>query len=70
MQQVPRTRERPSLDGVVIIIFALAIIAVVGFVGFVGIVAPIAKATLLLVPAVFAISLVIGFASQRQNWFR
>jgi len=34
-----------------------------------GIMAPIAKTALLLVPAVFAVSLVVGFATRMRSWF-
>ena len=53
-----------------LIIVVLAVVTVLGLLDFTGIVAPIAKAAFLLIPAVFAISLVVGFASKRQNWFR
>jgi uncharacterized membrane protein YtjA (UPF0391 family) len=44
--------------------------ATVGFFGFTGVVAPIAKVALLLVPAIFTISLIVGFASRKRAWFR
>jgi hypothetical protein len=58
------------MSGAVTLIFVLAITAMIGLFGFTGIVAPIAKAAILLVPAIFTVSLVIGFASRRQSWFR
>jgi len=53
-----------------IIVFVVAALAVIGLFGSTGIVAHIATAALLLVPTIFAISLVIGFVFRRQGWFR
>lgn len=58
------------MRSVIIPMIMVAITAMVGFFGFSGIVAPIAKGALLLIPTIFTICLVIGFASRRQNWFR
>jgi len=52
-----------------IVLAVLAVLAAISFVGFFGIVTPIATATILLVPATFMASLVIGFASRRRSWF-
>ncbi len=58
------------MSSALIVIFMLTITAMMGFLGITEIVAPIANAALLVVPAIFMISLAIGFASRRQSWFR
>lgn len=57
------------MRGVLIVLAALAVIAAVSLFGFFGIVTPIATTAILLVPATFTVSLVIGFASRRRSWF-
>jgi hypothetical protein len=52
------------------VIFVLAIAAMMGFFGFAEFVAPIPKAAILWVPAIFTMSLAVGFASRRQRWFQ
>ena len=52
-----------------IVLAALAVVAAISFLGFVGFLTPIASAAIRLVPATFMVSLVIGFASRRRNWF-
>lgn len=69
-QELERSGKVISRGDAVIIVFIFATLTVIGLVGLTGIVAPIAKAALLLVPTIFAISLAVGFASRRQNWFR
>ncbi len=54
----------------IIVFFVLATTTVVGLMDFAWIVAPLAKATILLVPAIFMLSLIIGFALRRRSWFR
>jgi hypothetical protein len=58
------------MRGAVIVLLTVGITTLIGFFGLTGIVAPIAKAALLLVPAIFTMSLIIGFALRRQHWFR
>ena len=53
----------------VIVLFLVALSALIVFFGFSRIVAPIAHAAVVLVPAIFTISLIIGFASRRHSWF-
>jgi hypothetical protein len=48
---------------------ALLISTSLGLFGLAFIVAPVAKATLLVVPVIFTISLAVGFASKRRTWF-
>lgn len=54
---------------IAVILFFVAVITAIGLFGFNDIVAPVAKAAILLVPATFTVSLVIGFASRRRSWF-
>jgi len=54
---------------VLIVLAVLAVLAAISLVGVFGIVAPIATAAILLVPATFMVSLIIGFASRRRIWF-
>jgi uncharacterized membrane protein YtjA (UPF0391 family) len=56
------------MRGAVIFIFVLTT-AVIGFFGFSGVVAPVAEGAIVWVPAIFTISLIIGFASRWQTWF-
>jgi len=55
---------------VVVFIVIMATTIIVGLLGFAEIVGPIARAALLLIPTIFAVSLAFGFVSRRQNWFR
>jgi hypothetical protein len=57
------------MRAVLIVLAVLAVVAAISLVGVFGIVAPIATAAILLVPATFMVSLVIGFASRRRSWF-
>jgi hypothetical protein len=57
------------MRGAVIIMLVLAFAAAIGLFGFTEIVAPLARVAILLVPAIFMISLVVGFVSRRQTWF-
>ncbi|MGC9997626.1 MAG: hypothetical protein ABSE79_20090 [Terriglobia bacterium] len=57
------------MRAVPIVLALLAVLAAVSFVGFFSVVTPIATAAILLVPATFMVSLVIGFASRRRSWF-
>ena len=57
------------MRAVVTMLIVLAVIAAISLFGFFGIITPIASATILLVPATFMVSLVIGFASRRRSWF-
>jgi hypothetical protein len=54
---------------VLIVMAVLAVLGAVSLVGVFGIVTPIATVAILLVPATFMVSLVIGFASRRRTWF-
>ena len=56
------------MHGTTVIVFVAAITAMFYLFAFTGIVAPIAKAALLLVPAIFTISLVIGFVFRVRSW--
>ncbi len=56
--------------GACIVSAALLVSTGLGLFEFGLIVAPIAKATLLVVPAIFTISLAIGFACKRRTWFQ
>jgi len=52
------------------IIAMVAAISAASYVfAFTGIVAPIARVALLLMPAIFMVSLVVGFASRMRSWF-
>ena len=62
-------REVTLMRAVLIVLAVVAVLAAISFVGFFGIVTPIATAAVLLVPATFMVSLVIGFASRRRSWF-
>ncbi len=53
----------------VIIAFVLGT-AGFGYFGFTEMVTPVAEGAILLVPAIFTISLIIGFASRWLIWFR
>jgi len=54
---------------VLAMLFILAVIAAISLFGFSDVVTPIATAAIWFVPATFAVSLVIGFASRRRTWF-
>jgi hypothetical protein len=58
-----------EMVGAVVILFVLGITSLIGIFGFGGFVAPVARIVLLTVPAIFAVSLVIGFALRRRTWF-
>lgn len=55
---------------VAIFVFILALTGLVAVFGFTEVFGPIARAAVVLVPAIFTVSLLIGFASRRQTWFR
>jgi len=57
------------MRAVLIVLAVLAVGTAISLVGFFGIVTPIATAAILLVPATFMVSLIIGFASRRRSWF-
>ena len=57
------------MRAIVLILMLAAIVAAISLFGFNGIVAPIAKAAIVLVPATFTVSVVIGFASRKRSWF-
>jgi hypothetical protein len=57
------------MRAVLIVLAVLAVLAAISLVGVFGIVTPIATAAILLVPATFMVSLMIGFASRRRSWF-
>jgi hypothetical protein len=62
-------REVVLMRTVLIVMAVLAVLGAVSLVGVFGIVTPIATVAILLVPATFMVSLVIGFASRRRTWF-
>jgi hypothetical protein len=69
---LPRTtdeREVALMRVIVTTLIILASIAAISLFGFSGVVTPIATAAIWFVPATFAVSLVIGFASRRRTWF-
>ena len=57
------------MRAVLIVLAVLAVLAAISLFGFYGIVTPLATAAIVLVPATFMVSLVIGFASRRRSWF-
>ena len=57
------------MRAVLIVLAVLAVGTAISLVGFFGFVTPIATAAILLVPATFMVSLIIGFASRRRSWF-
>jgi len=57
------------MRAVLIVLAVLAVGTAISLVGFFGFVTPIATGAILLVPATFMVSLVIGFASRRRSWF-
>ena len=53
-----------------IVLLVLAVTVIIGLFGVSWIVAPVAKIAILLVPAIFMVSLAIGFVSRRGSWFQ
>lgn len=53
-----------------IFVFILALLGLVAIFGFAEVFGPVARAAVVWVPAIFTVSLLIGFASRRQTWFR
>lgn len=49
-------------------VFVIALTTLIGIFGFSEIVAPVARGAVLLIPAIFAISVVVGFAFRKQHW--
>jgi len=54
---------------IVTVLLILAVIAAISLFGVFGVLTPVAKASIWFVPAIFAVSLIIGFASRRRTWF-
>jgi hypothetical protein len=52
------------------VLLVLAVTVIIGLFGVSWIVAPVAKIAILLVPAIFMVSLAIGFVSRRGSWFQ
>jgi hypothetical protein len=65
----PKTEGDP-VRAIVAVLVVLTVFAAISVFDFSAIVTPIAKATILFVPAAFMVSLVIGFASRKGSWFR
>jgi hypothetical protein len=61
--------EVTLMRAVLIVLGVLAVVAAISLFGLFGIGAPLAAAAIILVPATFMVSLVIGFASRRRSWF-
>jgi len=57
------------MRGMELVLILLAFATVLGVFGISWIVAPVAKIALLLIPAIFMISLAVGFLSRRRSWF-
>lgn len=52
------------------LVFVFALTTLIGIFAFNNIVAPIAQGAVLLIPGVFAVSLIVGFASRKHQRFR
>ena len=57
------------MRAIVTLLIVLGVTATISLFGFTSVVTPVAKAAIWFVPATFAVSLVIGFASRRRTWF-
>ena len=69
LASVTDVREVALMRAILMALVVLAVLVAISFVGFFGVITPLATAAILLVPATFMVSLVIGFASRRRSWF-
>jgi len=66
---ITEEREVALMRTAVTMLIVLTLIATFSVFGFSGVVTPLATAAIWFIPAIFAVSVVIGFASRRRTWF-
>ena len=67
---IKKAEGKSKMRGIAIFVFILTLTGLVAVFGFTEVFGPVARAAIVWVPAIFTVSLLIGFASRRQTWFR